>query len=205
MTRTTASLLLASLPLLGGCCSLQPSVPSEWKNLRGLCREVLAGYATPFTHEFDAYDPAPFGFESRDLARSLLRARLSDQQSPEAVLVVGPFGPLFAFDVYAFFREGQQIRAHMVRIAHSRIRDKLILVSEASRLRSLVGAIEGSNCPRAIGRDSWLVFTAAQDGNAGEPTEVACGYDEGIERLIDEFQIEATVTYRNPPDDIAER
>jgi hypothetical protein len=108
-------------------CRTAMPVPSSkfpfWNDLsfRGFAQEALFGYATQRTRLFDDYTKGSYHIRPAQLASDLpVEAKLYGLDLV-AVVVVGPYGPLWSYDVLSFVRTPTCVRINWLLMPHARI------------------------------------------------------------------------------------
>lgn len=90
-------------------------------SLRGFAQEVLFGYGMPRTPRFDDYTEGSYHVRPAELAAELPREAKLYDLAPSSLVVVGPSGILWSYDVIAFIPTKDCLRANWVLMAHARI------------------------------------------------------------------------------------
>jgi len=90
-------------------------------SVRGFAQEVLYGTGTGRTARFDDYSPGSYHVRADDLLVRLSTEADTHRLKLKSAIVVGPFGPLWAFDVFAFLQEPACMRVNRVVMPHARI------------------------------------------------------------------------------------
>ena len=97
--------------------SLQPS-------REGFFREVLFAAGSARTPRFDDYTPGSYHVDKLDLADGLPPVAEKCGLMLEALVVVGPVGPLWTYHVIVFLREEPGLRLNTLAMPHARITGK---------------------------------------------------------------------------------
>ncbi len=140
--RVTALLAL----LISGCRSgadlrLEPArfPPHSELSARGFAEEALFGYGTPRTPKFDDYTKGSYHVAPVELARALPSAAAEYRLQLLGVVVVGPYGPLWAYDVVTFVQEPSCTRVNWLLMPHARITQKWSGCLAPEEARALLG------------------------------------------------------------------
>ena len=101
----------------------QAASPPAWNDLgpRGFAQELLLGYATQRTPRFNAYTKHSYRVLPAELAAGLPKEAALYKVDLRALLVRGPAGPAWSYDVVAFLQERDCTRVNWVVMAHARI------------------------------------------------------------------------------------
>jgi hypothetical protein len=86
----------------------------------GFIQELLDPRATPRTPDFDDYTEGSYHVNKLNLLSSL-RESASENPSLLGVAVTGPYGPLWAYEVALFGRDGAWVRVNWLVMPHARI------------------------------------------------------------------------------------
>jgi len=113
-------------------------------NREGFIQELVFAQATPRTGEFDDYTPGSYHVDPLDLADGVRTRQSTQTPAIRALLVIGPYGALWAFDVWLFEEEGEVFRANRLVFAHARITFKATKLLSRQDLDSLLGTLERS-------------------------------------------------------------
>src|SRR5262245_65334146 len=94
---TAVAIMLAGI---SGCrtAPVRPASPFPYEDdisFRGFAEEALHGYGTPRTHRFDDYTKGSYHVQPREVAEGLFEVAPAYGLQLEAVVVVGPYGPLW--------------------------------------------------------------------------------------------------------------
>ena len=94
-----------------------------YKNLAfdSFAEEALFGHGTARTHAFDDYTDGSYHVDPRELAEKLPGVAARYGRDQDAVVVIGPYGPLWTFDVITVLREPGCLRVNLVVMPHARI------------------------------------------------------------------------------------
>lgn len=106
----------------------------------GFIQELVFARATPRTLRFDDYTTGSYHVDKLDLLEGV-RDRKASGTPIVALLVRGPSGPLWVYDICLFIREGEGVRVNSVWMPHARITHKstsLISVIQFDQLRSAI-------------------------------------------------------------------
>lgn len=131
---------------MGSAADSPPGAPARCAggtlpNREGFFREVLFAAPTSRTRRFHDLARGSYHVDKLDVARGLPEQATFCGVRLHALIVVGPMGPLWAYDVIAFIEEGDSIRANGLVMPHARITRKLtalVAVDDASRVLDLV-------------------------------------------------------------------
>lgn len=100
--------------------------------------ELLDAEYSLVTRRFDDYTPGSYHVDKLDAYRGLVQASAAAGRVLRGVLIVGGYGPLWTYDVTAFFQETDGVRANQIVMAHARITWKgTALLSEAQFTRTM--------------------------------------------------------------------
>jgi hypothetical protein len=99
-----------------------PQSPA-WDDLsvRGFAQELLFGYGTQRTHRFDDYTEGSYHLRPAELAVALPKEVALYKLSLQGLLVFGPAGPLWSYDVIALLQEEGCTRVNWLVVPHARI------------------------------------------------------------------------------------
>lgn len=90
-------------------------------SFRGFAEEALYGHGTQRTHLFDDYTKGSYHVYPREVAEGLFKVAPQYRLDLQAVVVVGPYGPLWAYDVIAIVRTAECARVNWLLMPHARI------------------------------------------------------------------------------------
>ena len=93
-------------------------------SFRRFAREVLFGYATYHTPRFDAYTEGSYHVDPPQLVADIPAEAARHGLDLQAVVVVGPYGPVWAYDVVALIRTPECVRVNSLVMPHARITAK---------------------------------------------------------------------------------
>jgi len=105
-------------------CVAGPLPDSTSPSRAGFFREVLFAAPTARTPWFDDYTKGSYHIDKLDLAIGLRKEAERCGVTLEALVVVGPNGPLWSYNVLAFLRDGDSVRINSLVIPHARITGK---------------------------------------------------------------------------------
>ena len=122
-----AVLVLASGLLVGqgqAQCEAGTLADSLTPSREGFFREALFAAKSARTPRFDDYTPGSYHADKLDIAAGLPSAATKCGLTLDGLVVVGPVGPLWAYHVVVFVREGKDIRVNSLVMPHARITGK---------------------------------------------------------------------------------
>jgi hypothetical protein len=90
-------------------------------SIRGFAQEVLYGTGTGRTSLFNDYKQGSYHVQPKELLERLPSEARSHKLQLHAAVVIGPVGPLWAYDVIAFLQEASCTRVNRVVVPHARI------------------------------------------------------------------------------------
>ena len=107
--------------------------PSELYRLDryGFVQELVFAQATPRTGQFDDYTEGSYHVDKLDLLAGI-RERRAAGAPILGVVIRGPIGPMWAYSVHLFIREGLNIRVNEIWVPHARITHKATTTIEAA-------------------------------------------------------------------------
>lgn len=160
--------ILASLALASA--SLRAQAPSECAagiladSLRpsreGFFREVLFAPGSARTPRFDDYTPGSYHADKVDIAEGLPPVAKKCGLVLEGLVVIGPVGPLWAYHVIVFLREGSGIRLNTLVMPHARVTGKGTAVINPTELTEFFQVVASSTVLRP-GLPVWSDTTKA--------------------------------------------
>jgi len=109
----------------------------------GFVQELLDPRATPRTPAFDDYTGGSYHVNKLDLLASL-RESASEDSNLLGIAVAGPFGPLWAYEVALFVREGPEVRVNWLLMPHARITYKATKVLSSAEFDQFREAVRSS-------------------------------------------------------------
>jgi hypothetical protein len=165
-------LTVCALTLAGafGCRTAPVRPPSAFPysddiSFRGFAEEVLVGYGTPRTHRFDDYTKGSYHVHPAEVAEGLFLIAPSYKLRLEAVAVIGPYGPIWAYDVIALIADEGCTRVNWLVMAHARItikRSNCVSPQTASLFLTGMRELAPSRAPAADGeKNSCVVIVEA--------------------------------------------
>ncbi|HPQ39935.1 MAG TPA: hypothetical protein PLV45_06130 [bacterium] len=86
----------------------------------GFLQELLFIQGTTRTPEFDDYTPGSYHVEKLDLLAGVMQLREKDEPVTGA-LILGPLGPLWAYNAVLFVERDRRIHANWLHFPHARI------------------------------------------------------------------------------------
>lgn len=118
--------LVVAISSAGGCRAVPVRPPSVLPyhddiSFRGFAEEALHGYGTPRTHRFDDFTPGSYHVDPREVAEGLFQIAPTYGLPLAAVAVVGPYGPIWAYDVITIVPEVGCTRVNWLVMPHARI------------------------------------------------------------------------------------
>jgi hypothetical protein len=117
--------ILAGLLLWQGAGATAQLPASDDLSFRGFAQEVLVGVGTRRTARFDGYTEGSYHVDPLELVGKLQAEAALYRQDLKAVVVVGPSGPLWAYEVLAVLgTERGCLRVNMLSMPHARITRK---------------------------------------------------------------------------------
>ena len=173
-------------------------------SFRGFAEEALYGYGTPRTHRFDDYTKGSYHVHPREIAEGLFKVAASYGLQLEAVAVVGPYGPLWAYDVISIVREEGCARVNWLVMPHARITVKRSgCVTPEAVSAFLADMREVAPLPEPIAdQDSCAIVAQA---SSPRWSRFACDVDSGppefdrMDRALDSLSKALVVTYSGYP------
>ena len=105
-------------------CSAGALLDSLRPSREGFFREVLFAAGSARTPRFDDYTPGSYHVDKLDLADGLPPVAEKCGLALEALVVVGPVGPLWTYHVIVFLREDPGLRLNTLVMPHARITGK---------------------------------------------------------------------------------
>ncbi|HNH83884.1 MAG TPA: SMP-30/gluconolactonase/LRE family protein [Acidobacteriota bacterium] len=84
-------------------------------------QELLDAEISPVTCFFDDYTRGSYHIHKLDLCNGIQVAARRNGYKLRGLLAIGPYGPLWAYDVIVFLEAGNQIRANRLIMPHARI------------------------------------------------------------------------------------
>lgn len=134
------AVLLACL----GCASHRPQlcVPDLGRN--GFLQELLFPQGTARTPLFDDYTEGSYHVEKMDLLAGVRALR--PREPVQGLVVFGPAGPLWAYYVFLFVSEGDQIRLNTLEFPHARITGKSTRLLSPTQYQEALGRLTSRQC-----------------------------------------------------------
>jgi len=123
-------------------CSAGPLADGLKPSRGGFMREILFAPGTARTPRFDDYTPDSYHVDKLDLATALPVAARECGLTLQALVVLGPTGPLWAYHVAAFFTDRGSLHLNTVVMPHARITGKATATVAMRDLAALFAAIE---------------------------------------------------------------
>ncbi len=175
-------------------------------------REVLFGYGTPATPLFDDYTEGSYHVEPAQLAADLQQEARRYGLDLRTLVVVGPFGPLWAYEVVAFVQEQECARVNRLLVPHARITAKhtgCLSPEDARRtMAAILAAAPSENSPEGaeVGESCILVADYASDPprlqrSLGSCHDPAASPDlSALEAALEPLAGKLQLTYGHPPD-----
>ena len=111
----------SSLPRI--CKAGSPPAP-EGPGKEIFYREVLFAAATAYTPEFDDYGPAGYHVDKLQMASELPSIADSCGVDLEGLVIIGPYGALWTYQIFTFLRDGNVSHMNAVAYPHARITAK---------------------------------------------------------------------------------
>ncbi|NIN67993.1 MAG: hypothetical protein GTO63_25455 [Anaerolineae bacterium] len=87
-------------------------------------REILFPAATLFTPQFGSYGPKGYGVNKLEMASELPAVADSCGVELLALVIVGPAGLLWSYDIFTFLRDGKAAQVNLTMYPHARITEK---------------------------------------------------------------------------------
>jgi len=210
VSRVVFTALALAAATAAGCrtAPVRPSSPLPYHDdisLRGFAEEVLLGYGTPRTHRFDDYSKGSYHVRSRELAGGLFLIAPTYKLRLQAVTVVGPSGPLWAFDVIALLLDEQCTRVNWVVMPHARItmkRSGCVSPQSASSFLADMRELTPSREPVAPDADGCVVVSEAGELRSSRFECYSSHNPSDLDRLrdaLDRLSKGLTVTYMAYP------
>jgi hypothetical protein len=169
-----------------------------------------AGFVTELTHAqgthrtpaFDDYTPGSYHV-AMDTLLDAVRAERSREPRIRALVAVGPFGPLWQYNVALFLDEDDQLRSNILAMPHARITWKATGLVPRPTFDALSTVLESATTSETIGSETSVLFVRwTADGEAVR-TSRASLYAEPPQPLQDALDRlralgdVATTTYSN--------
>ncbi|HEY3351019.1 MAG TPA: hypothetical protein VGM13_14670 [Thermoanaerobaculia bacterium] len=110
---------LLSLALSGCASAPHECAPDLSRN--GFVQELVYPQGTPRTLRFDDYTPGSYHVRKADLLDGIRERRSTTNPEIQGVIIAGPHGPLWEYNVVLFTRVGAEIGVHWVSMPHARI------------------------------------------------------------------------------------
>jgi hypothetical protein len=109
-----------------GCATAVVRPPSEFPyyddvSFRGFAEDALHGFGTSRTHRFDDYTKGSYHVNPDEVVEGLFRVAPLYKLRLLAVVVVGSYGPLWAYDVITVVGEDGCARVNWLTMPHARI------------------------------------------------------------------------------------
>lgn len=189
MKRSQRATTVALLACAAAACASAPQRPAvvypydDDLSLRGFVAEALYGFGTPRTHRFDDYTKGSYHLRPREFLEELFRRAPELKRDLRSAVVVGPYGPLWAYDVVTVVQDGECTRVNWLLMPHARITVKrsgcLTPGAVASALAELGSVVRTD--PATDGGDSCALLADA-GGIRGSRFDCDAS-SEGLERL----------------------
>jgi len=177
-------------------------------SLDAFCDQVIVGLGTPRTHLFDAYTQGSYHIEPRELTNRLLSRSFKAGQIPIAAAVFGPYGPLWAFDVYLFHKDSDRIKVHFLTAAHARIVVKGIASNSPAEVQSFLeqfrkAAETSAHSAGTLKERVLLLVEPAANGSSSQSQDVSIAIeDRGLQdrllAMLESLEREGVTTYARP-------
>jgi hypothetical protein len=87
----------------------------------GFVQEVVFPQATSRTPAFDDYTVGSYHIDKIGLLEAVRNRRISRTPEIVGLLILGPSGPLWQYDVLLFLSQAQVVSIHLLTMAHARI------------------------------------------------------------------------------------
>ena len=200
---------LVATALAAGCRSADPRPVSRFPyqddiSFRGFAEEALFGCGTPRTHLFDNYTKGSYHVRPWQVVQQLPEVAATYKLRLHAIAVVGPYGPLWAYDVITVVEEPACLRVNWLLMPHGRITVKRTGCVAPEAVREVVSALaelapeggepsDGGSCLAV--RNGEQVRWGPFDCYAGSEATQLDRLDEVLERLGRTLQ----VSYSNYP------
>lgn len=146
----------------GGCRTAPVLPPSAFPysndvSLRGFAEEALHGHGTPRTHRFDDYTKGSYHVRPDEVVNELFRVAPIYKLQLQAVVVVGSYGPLWAFDVITVLSGDNCSRINWLTMPHARITAKWSGCVSSEAASAFVAEVLRAAPVREPGRDGGCV------------------------------------------------
>lgn len=135
-------------------CSAGPLTDSLNPSREGFFREVLFAPGSARTARFDDYTPGSYHVDKVDLATGIAPVAQKCGVVLEALVVVGPVGPLWAYHVIALLTEDDSLRVSRLVMPHARITIKTTNRISRERLDEFLRHLADSSLVHA-GQPTW--------------------------------------------------
>jgi hypothetical protein len=173
-------------------------------SFRGFAEEVLYGYGTPRTHRFDDYTKGSYHVHASELAKGLFPMAQVYKLRLQAVVVVGPYGGLWAYDVISVIAEEGCTRVNWLLMPHARItvkRSGCVSPHSVSAFLAEVRDLAPSRTRAADEKSCLVIAEAGGLRSSGFGCYVTDGSPEldRMEEALDRLSKDLAVTYSAYP------
>jgi len=134
--------LLAVLLVCMNCSAHRPPSCRPQLARTGFLQELLFPQGTARTPDFDDYTDGSYHVEKVDLLEGVRAIR--EHEHIAGVIVYGPVGPLWAYNVLLFVAEGDEIRLNTVAFPHARITGKTTRVLSRAQYEEALTKLSAS-------------------------------------------------------------
>jgi hypothetical protein len=138
-----------SLALTIGC--FRHRVPDEVENRsiyllsrEGFIQELIYAFATPRTAQFHDCIAGCYHVDKIDLLNGIKERRIRSNQDLIGAVIMGPFGPIWAYSVVVFLKENEGIRMNYLLFPHARITLKSTKLLNKAEFENFWGKLQKS-------------------------------------------------------------
>jgi hypothetical protein len=172
-------------------------------SLRGFVEEALYGYGTPRTHLFDDYTDGSYHVRPAELVEALFMIGPTYGLELDAAIVIGPYGPLWAYDVVTIVDDGSCTRVNWLVMPHARITVKRSGCLPRDTVHAFRSSIQKATSADRAGADTSCVLLATPGRlrwsrfscDETEPPPESVSMDEAIQGMLSSLEL----TYSNYP------
>ena len=131
-------------------------------------REMLAPGATDNTAKFNAYYKDAFVIDKLKLLLSFPKFARQAGKPVRALLIIGPAGPLWTYQVITLVEENSQIRCNFIVMPHARITGKSTGLFSKAEIEQFLGELQTSPLLTDPGTTPAEIASSLPDNDLGD-------------------------------------